>query len=970
MADKKITQLNELLVAGASDVFAIVDLTSNETKKITVSNLMGTPGPIGVDTPSSGEFATLDLSAGETVSEISSDSTADEVYQLLTASAIQQAIQAGGGGGSINSSSNNRMARYDGTDAIQGTGITVDDSDNITGVTSYSIGSDNAMRFPIDNTNLAIGPSAGNALTTGAGGNIAIGDDSMLYNETGDHNVAIGKDAGRGLGTQSYSYATYVGREAGYSATTGNINVCIGYRAGYKITTGAGNIFISSQANTQTGNYNTVVGYQAGIGTAANSFANNVLIGYGSGYATTTGGNNTFVGNQSGYRNETGGYNVVIGGQAGYGVAANSYTYNTFVGYQSAYSVTTGSNNVIMGYYSAYNNQTGASNVVIGYQAARGVAANSFSDNVFIGYQSAYSITTGSKNIFMGHSAGYSTTTGGFNIYMGYQTGYWNQTGANNVAIGYQAGVSSSGQNHSFGTFVGYWAGIGITTGGWNTLMGAQAGEFNTSGANNTAIGSEAGRYNETGQANVIVGREAGHGVTGQNNSFNTFVGYQAGYSVTTSGNNTLIGHQAGYAITTGNTNSFLGYNAGHDTSTGAGNVYIGYSAGRYTVSGGSNVCVGRDAGRGVAANSFNNNVFIGWRSGYAATTGGFNVAVGSEAGQANQTGVSNVFIGRQAGYNETGSNRLYIQNLGSADPLIYGEFDNNLVKINGDLDITGEFTFDTTGIAVSEISDDSTASEIYQLLTASAIQQSVQNPFRGYISRSQFIYKDADEIYINSGVYHHSGTVEQIVYWDSQLTKQLSGAGANTWYYLYLDDSAIVTAGTNLLTDTELIFSSTPPTWSDSKHGRYNGLDRCISAVLTDGSNNILQFFHYNDLVSFANSIEDLAETDISTTWTDVTLSIPDFCIGAEVIFRSENAAQAAQSLRYWRTNGLTGATHGTGDAGHLYGSTDPDGQGQQASTLKVVSDSSQIIEVVHDSAGTQTTSVDTSGWYFPVGM
>jgi hypothetical protein len=42
--------------------------------------------------------------------------------------------------------------------------------------------------------------------------------------------------------------------------------------------------------------------------------------------------------------------------------------------------------------------------------------------------------------------------------------------------------------------------------------------------------------------------------------------------------------------------------------------------------------------------------------------------------------------IGTEAGYFETGSNKLYIDNTSSNNPLIYGEFNNDLVKINGDL--------------------------------------------------------------------------------------------------------------------------------------------------------------------------------------------------------------------------------------------------------------------------------------------
>ena len=74
MADKKITQLNELLAAAGNDVLAIVDLTGlDETKKITVSNLMGTPGPIGSVSPDSAVFTALELATGPQVDEISSD---------------------------------------------------------------------------------------------------------------------------------------------------------------------------------------------------------------------------------------------------------------------------------------------------------------------------------------------------------------------------------------------------------------------------------------------------------------------------------------------------------------------------------------------------------------------------------------------------------------------------------------------------------------------------------------------------------------------------------------------------------------------------------------------------------------------------------------------------------------------------------------------------------------------------------
>ena len=54
-------------------------------------------------------------------------------------------------------------------------------------------------------------------------------------------------------------------------------------------------------------------------------------------------------------------------------------------------------------------------------------------------------------------------------------------------------------------------------------------------------------------------------------------------------------------------------------------------------------------------------------------------------------------FIGKEAGKNETGSDRLYIENSDVSTPLIYGEFDNDLVRVNGALEVT-----ERTGTALS----------------------------------------------------------------------------------------------------------------------------------------------------------------------------------------------------------------------------------------------------------------------------
>ena len=51
--------------------------------------------------------------------------------------------------------------------------------------------------------------------------------------------------------------------------------------------------------------------------------------------------------------------------------------------------------------------------------------------------------------------------------------------------------------------------------------------------------------------------------------------------------------------------------------------------------------------------------------------------------------GHSNVFIGHSAGGTAVGDHRLYIDNKDTATPLIYGEFNNSLLRCNGSLEVT-----------------------------------------------------------------------------------------------------------------------------------------------------------------------------------------------------------------------------------------------------------------------------------------
>ncbi|MDZ7832992.1 MAG: tail fiber domain-containing protein [Desulfobacterales bacterium] len=166
----------------------------------------------------------------------------------------------------------------------------------------------------------------------------------------------------------------------------------------------------------------------------------------------------------------------------------------------------------------------------------------------------------------------------------------------------------------------------------------------------------------------------------------NTLFGDGAGTNLDSSQAATFIGFRAGYANTTGYANTFLGYAAGSYNTSGYYNIFLGYFAGGSNTAGYHNTFLGNYAGYSNTTGYY--NTFLGYNAGYANTTGTRNTFLGNYAGYKNTEGASNVFIGYRAGYNETGSNKLYIDNMGTATPLIYGEFDNDLVKIHGTLEM------------------------------------------------------------------------------------------------------------------------------------------------------------------------------------------------------------------------------------------------------------------------------------------
>ncbi|MFH2143554.1 MAG: hypothetical protein ABIJ97_14100, partial [Bacteroidota bacterium] len=306
-------------------------------------------------------------------------------------------------------------------------------------------------------------------------------------------------------------------------------------------------------------------------------------------------------------------------------------------------------------------------------------------ENYLIGHESGISIVGGLYNSFMGYKTGHNSTTASNNVFLGYESGYSNTTGNYNTFLGFQAGYTNAA---SYNTFLGYQCGKANTTGSYNAFMGYNAGLSNTNGLCNVFFGYEAGRDN-SGEANVFIGSKAGQ----QNSTglFSVMIGESAGFRSVGGEANVFIGCGTG-ALTEADNNTFVGGYCGGGITTGYNNTFVGAWAGGSVTSGNNNTYLGFGTGNFVNASG---NTFVGFESGGSKNSGGNNLFLGSQAGYNNLSGIGNVFIGYQTGYNETGNNKLYIDNSIISTPLIYGDFNTDFVKLNAAVCIRDLFSIE-----------------------------------------------------------------------------------------------------------------------------------------------------------------------------------------------------------------------------------------------------------------------------------
>lgn len=239
---------------------------------------------------------------------------------------------------------------------------------------------------------------------------------------------------------------------------------------------------------------------------------------------------------------------------------------------------------------------------------------------------------------------------------------------SNSATAGYKIGGSIVLRNPFTNTLlVGQGAGANLNSDGTdNIFIGYQSGFSTTSTDYNTGIGSLSLFSNTSGFDNTAIGRRALYSNT--LGTDNTGVGNYSLNWNTTGSYNSAIGSLAGVSNTTGDYNTAVGSIALNSNTTGSNNVAIGSSALYLNVSATNTVAIGYQAGMGGVGSYNQNGVYLGYNAGVTLTTGNNNIFIGYQAGDAIETGANNLIIGYNVDATSTVTSNFL--NLGGA---LYG---------------------------------------------------------------------------------------------------------------------------------------------------------------------------------------------------------------------------------------------------------------------------------------------------------
>lgn len=367
---------------------------------------------------------------------------------------------------------------------------------------------------------------------------------------------------------------------------------------------------------------------------------------------------------------------------------------NTFAGFWSGIKNSTGHGNTFLGSFSGIDNTIGYNNTAVGSNALE--QDTSGYNNSAFGSSSLLFLKNGGFNIGIGHSSGKKLTSGSMNLLLGHKAGSGDSplSYSNNVCIGAFAGYNNSKDNRLYisnsispktnpliyGDFANDTVKVFGTFGIKDEYTFPSVD--GTNGQTLTSNGT--GALSWTTMSSVDSLNDLGDVIVDYSTSLNMIAGKGGRNMLSTAESNTGFGYISLRDMTSGDRNSAFGSRTLYLNTTGEENNAFGSHALAENTMGDNNIAIGNQS-------LFHNltgseNVGIGNSSNFHNTLGNKNTTLGYEAGYGmiGNSISGSVMIGYKAGYSETTSDKLYIENSDSTTPLIYGDFDDDYVNING----------------------------------------------------------------------------------------------------------------------------------------------------------------------------------------------------------------------------------------------------------------------------------------------
>ena len=472
--------------------------------------------------------------------------------------------------------------------------------------------------------NTAVGAYAMQCNTVG-GFNVAVGFDALKLSGIGCYNTILGASAMPASVAACYNTAVgyrsmfcntvgannlSIGAFAMEQNLDGGGNVAIGREALCTNVSGCCNIAIGGQAlKMNISDANTAIGISA---LASNTLGGqNNAIGSFAMCANQTGSFNLAVGECALQGNVSGNDNIALGDNA----LNNNYDSNGNLAVGScALCLATAANNIAIGKLSGSSVTTGPRNIFLG---GCGAGITSGTQNLVLGNTANFPLPTCSCFILIGtNDQTYLCLNATCSLNIG-TSGYGTagQVLQSNGPTASPTWVAPGGtppaQTQTLGTSYGCTSSGGFVSLGYQSAPSA----VNTNCCNITAIGYRS-LFSHTGGMDytVVVGDNALCLANGAAIRFNTAIGSEALRCTTTSNSNVAIGHAAGQKLN-GVSNTAVGTNAGNPTLgyTADGGTFIGANAGNSLSTGGCNIVItagGRTGSAGISGTQAGEIVF------------------------------------------------------------------------------------------------------------------------------------------------------------------------------------------------------------------------------------------------------------------------------------------------------------------------------------------------------------------------